>query len=212
MKIQITKRATSIAEAMVVMLIIVTWVTWMYKIYWESNHLSNSTTNKIQAIQIATQWIEWFTNIRDTNWLLFSSDYINCWNTLNYDSNCIWAIDTDHTIKNNESYIIYTDADNRRVLESPSIMSPYQYIENDYRNWFKMYYNDIWVYTQSWTITEVKPIFTRELKIDYLNIDGTPWNESSKKIKVTALVQRSDSSSSTPHKVEIEQILTNWKQ
>jgi hypothetical protein len=61
----------------------------MYQIFTNSSHLSNSTTNKIQAIQIAKQGIEAVTNIRDTNWLRFSSDYPNCWNAYNYNNNCI---------------------------------------------------------------------------------------------------------------------------
>jgi len=80
----LTKKATSIVEVMVIMLILVTWIVWMYKVYSESENLSTSTKNKITAIQIAREWIEAMKNIRDTNWILFSTNTENCWNTLNY--------------------------------------------------------------------------------------------------------------------------------
>jgi len=87
---KLNKNATSIVEAMVLMMIVVTWVTWMYKVYMSSVKLERSTNNKVIAINIAREWIEAMTNIRDTNWILFSSDTSNCWNTLNYESNCVW--------------------------------------------------------------------------------------------------------------------------
>lgn len=54
-----------------------------------SNKLADSTGKRIEAIQIARDGLEAFTNIRDTNWIKFAADYENCWNTLNYDSNCV---------------------------------------------------------------------------------------------------------------------------
>ncbi len=83
------KNWTTIVEAMVVMLIVVIWIIWMYNIYSKSQNLSNTTQNRLIAIDIAREWIEAMTNIRDTNWMLFASNTDNCWNVLNYDSNCI---------------------------------------------------------------------------------------------------------------------------
>jgi hypothetical protein len=204
---KLNKKATSIAEAMVVMLIIVSWVTWMYKIYSESVNLSNSTTNKIQAIQIAKQWIEAFTNIRDTNWLKFSSDYENCWNVINYNSLCIWDTTSVFDIQNNKSYIIYKDIDNRWLLEEKNTGL---YSEQTYRDNFKIRL-DNWIYTQTWWI-DLIPVFTREMQISYLKADWTtPWTESDPKIKVTSMIQWLDNTSTVPHKIEIEQILSNWK-
>ena len=67
-----SKMATTIAEAMVVTLIIVMWLTWVYSIYSASTKVTNNVETKIKAIQIAREWIEAMTNIRDTNWLIFS--------------------------------------------------------------------------------------------------------------------------------------------
>lgn len=204
------KKATSIVEALIVMLVIVTWVTWMYNIFIKSTDLSNSTTNKVQAIQIASQWIEWIINIRDTNWLIFSSDYKNCWTTLNYNSSCIWWDgDNSYKIQNNWKYIIYQNSDNRWELSSTGVTT--DYTSPDYRNFFKVWLNN-WIYTQTWVIDNLKPLFTREIIIKYLQADWiTAWDETSPKIKIISLVQRVDKTSIKPHKVEVEQILSNWK-
>ncbi len=202
-----SQKATSIIEAIVVLLVITTWVTWMYTIFNKSTQLSNSTNNKIQAIQIAKQWIEAFTNIRDTNWLRFSSDYDNCWNTLNYDSNCLWN-NTSGDIQS-WSYIIYRDINNSWLLgtKTSGTYWNWTYI-NDYRVWINN-----WIYTQTWTTDNLFPVFTREIKISYLQEDWiTAWiNSNEPKIKLTSLVQWADSSSTQAHKVELEQILSNWQ-
>jgi len=54
-----------------------------------SQKLANSTALRIEAIQIARDGLESFTNIRNTNWVRFAADYENCWNVLHYDINCI---------------------------------------------------------------------------------------------------------------------------
>lgn len=205
----LNKKATSIIEAIIVMLIIVSWVTWMYHIFSESVNLSTSTTNKIQAIQIAKQWIEWFTNIRETNWILFSSDYENCWNTSNYDPTCIWTNTLGHTITNNKSYIIYKNTDNRRYLEIKST--------DNYWNWtyiddFKVWLDSNSIYTQTGIVISNRPIFTRELIINYIDTNWDTINkEDDSKIKVTSKVQRIDNTSTMPHIIKLEQIFTNWK-
>ena len=194
---KISKKATSIIEAMVVMMIIVSWVTWMYNIYTQSIKLSNSTTNKIQAIQIAKQWIEAFTNIRDTNWLLFSSNYDNCWNTLNYNTSCIlwWGSNIW-----SENYIIYRNSNKWELKSKTTIDTFWTW---SYINDFKVWLNSEWIYTQTWVVEDsLKPIFTREIKVSYPDTN---------EMKVVSLVQWVDNSSNSVHKVELEQILSNWK-
>jgi hypothetical protein len=59
---------------------------------------------------------------------------------------------------------------------------------------------------------DLKPIFTREIKIEYIdtNLDLSS-NENDEKIKITSLIMWIDNSSTKPHEVELEQILSNWK-
>lgn len=206
-----SKKATSISEALVVMLIIVSWTVWMYQIYMESMKLSDSTKNKIQAIWIAREWIEAFSNIRDTNWLLFWSDYQNCWNTLNYNTLCIWNSDISYDILQG-SYIIFKDNDNRWKLNNTIT---WDFSTVNYKEKNKVWYDSDWFYTQSWTLitSQIVPFFTREIKIEY--IEDTNWlnsiNSNDEKLKVTSLVYWVDRSSTKPHKVELSTILSNYK-
>lgn len=63
--------ATSIAEAMVVMLVILIGVTGSYQMFSQSIKAVDSSEFKIQAISMAREAIEAVNNIRDTNWILF---------------------------------------------------------------------------------------------------------------------------------------------
>ena len=203
-------KATSIVEAMIVMLIIVTWIIWMYTILDKSNDLTVTVKNKIQAIQIARQGIEAFSNIRDTNWLLFSSDYLNCWNVFNYNTLCIWDSTTTYDIKTN-NYKIYLDNDDRWNLEVATGITPNDYSNSIYRAFYKVWLNN-WIYTQTGITEEITPFYTREIDISYLQADWiTLWNETSPKIKVSSIVNWSDSTSTQPHRIVIDQILSNWK-
>ncbi|QFR39048.1 hypothetical protein A9Q91_02325 [Candidatus Gracilibacteria bacterium 28_42_T64] len=200
-----SKKATSIVEAMVITLILVTGITGMYKIYIESIRLSDSTVNKIQAIQIAREGIEAMTNIRDTNWILFSSDYKNCWNTLNYESTCIGDTSTTNDISGN--YIIYQNNNDRWYL-SGAINGSYSVAT--YRDAYRIYLDGNGFYTQSGG-TDLVPLFTREIKINYLDTDGGAATSNDEKMEIISLVQWRDRSSTNIHKVELKTILSNWK-
>jgi len=204
-----SKKATSIVEAMVVMLIVTIWVVWMYKIFFNSSSLIDSTKNKIRAMSIAREGIEAMTNIRDTNWLTLWSDYKNCWNTYNYNSACVW--NTTNTDIPNWSwwYIIYKDTDNRWELKN---YTTWNYTTSTYRNNYKVWLSWSWFYTQTWTTTNLKPVFTREIKINYIDTNWTtPPDSNDEKMKITSLVQWSDRSSKNVHKIRFEKILSNWK-
>ena len=194
------------------MMVILTWVTWMYKIYSASVRLEAGTTNKIKAIQIAKEWIGAITSIRNTNLVLFLSDYKNCWNTLNYDSWCISNI-APIKIAQEGKYIIYKDTNNRWKLNLPTGIASYEYSDTDYKNQFRMWIDSNWFYTATGTTTNLKPIFTREIYISYIDTsnptDGADSNDE--KMKVKSIVQWVDTSSNSTRRVELETILSNWK-
>jgi hypothetical protein len=197
-------KATSIVEAMIVLLIVVTGITWVYSLLSSSQKLALSTWNRIEAIQIARDWLESFTNIRDTNWILFAADYENCWNVLNYNSACIGV----NTVVNDiaaGSYKIYKNPNNQFELSVyPSAGS--NFTLPAYRTNFRVNKDAQWFYTQNWGDAFV-PLYTREIQISYPD-----WNSNTDKIAITALVQWSDSSSSSkPQKVKLSTTLTNWK-
>jgi len=205
------KKATSVIEAIVVLLIVITWIIWMFQVFWNSQKLSASTANKIQAIQIAREWIEAMKNIRDTNWILYSSDTKNCWNILNYKNSCVWENSTTNDILA-WSYKIYQDNKHRWHLESKTAYTD-KYKNSWYRDNFKIWLDSDGFYTQSLAVKEIKPLFTREIVINYIEDTNWDWNIDSndEKMEVDSIVYWKDLSSSRPHKVEFKAILTNWK-
>lgn len=193
---------TSIVEAIVVTLIITVWIIWVFNIYTNAQKLSITSKNRLTASLIARDWIEALTNIRDTNWKIFSANNTNCWNVKDYNANCI----TDpNLIIQPWSYKIYKSNNNRWYLYSVSASETRDFDVN-YRNDYKVMLDSNWLYTQSWWTQELIPTFTRELKISYDST--TPANQ---KMKINSIVKWVDNSLKTPHKVEFETVLSNWK-
>jgi hypothetical protein len=213
-------KATSIIEAMIVLLIIVSWITGVYTLLNSSQKLAITTWNRIEAIQIARDWLEVFTNIRDTNWILYSADYENCWNTLNYDPSCIGDTWSAHRIRgfnsvgwvNRLAHYIYKNSNNQFELWNHTMdIADLNFSDNSFRSNFSVY-KDNGFYTQSWgTITE--PLYTRYLNIQYIDTTGDSLNLSvdDDKMEIISVVEWSDPSSTVPKKVEMRAILTNWK-
>lgn len=85
------KKGNSIIEVVIVIVILTIWIVWTYEIINSGQKLATTTENRIKAINIAREWLEAVTNIRDTNWIKFSSDYEKCWNVANYNPSCIWV-------------------------------------------------------------------------------------------------------------------------
>ncbi|MCP4522662.1 MAG: hypothetical protein GY828_00420 [Candidatus Gracilibacteria bacterium] len=207
-------QATSIVEAMVVLLIVTLAVTGAYNVFSRTIKLTDSNEYKLVAISMAKEGIEAFTNIRDTNWKVLPGDYTNCWNTLNYDISCFNATPpkTSTDIGHDSSYTIYRNSTNYRWYLQ-NFFPTGGYSNSTYRENFRVWYDNDGFFTQTGTIIQMKPVFTREIKVSYIE-DGlvsgfTDSNEQ--KMKVTSLVQWTDPSSTKVKKVELETILTNWK-
>jgi len=198
-KMKKTRKATSIIEAMVTLLIITVWIVWVFTIYSNSRKLSDTTKYRIEAIEIAREGIEAMKNIRDTNYLALGSDTVNCWNTFNYNWTCVWDNTTTKDISS-WSYIIYQDTISNRWLLSGA--TTWIYSDSAYRNNFIVKKDTNWFYTQSWWTVDLKPIFTREIQISYLSNDS-----NQPQMNVKSLVQWSDSSGT--HKVDLDLSLYN---
>ena len=85
------KKWATMLELIVMMAIMALWVASMLWVIESWTYFSKDTEDTIKAINLAREWIEWVTNIRNTNWQRFSSDKFNCWKILDYSSNCIWG-------------------------------------------------------------------------------------------------------------------------
>lgn len=85
------KRWSSLIEIMAMMAILWLAITAMFSTVIGGIYFATDSENRIKAINIAREWLEWVANLRNTNWLRFSSDQLNCWRVLGYVSNCIWS-------------------------------------------------------------------------------------------------------------------------
>lgn len=203
-------RATSLVEVLVSMVILVLWITWTYNIYFRTMYLSESSKNRLTAIEMAREWIEAVTNIRDTNWLNYWADYKNCWNVLNYNVSCV----NNNTTTNDIlawSYILGRNPDNKWILTTKTA---WVYSTKTYRDEFQVGLDTNWFYTQnpSWSAINW-PLFSREIKITYPEDTNSNWSIDSndEKMQIKSLVQWIDSSTTKVQKIEFETILSNWK-
>ena len=191
-------------------MVVTAGIVWVFQIFVESQKLSISTENRIIALQIAREGIEAFSNIRETNWFLFAADTKNCWNTLNYNSNCISANNTTYDILHSRSFTTYQGSDNKWYLSQKSNNESRVYSDINYRNDYRVNKDANGFYTQSWG-TNFNPIFTREIKVLYQDTNGGALNSQDEKVEVKSIVQWKDSNSELAKKVEISTIFTNWK-
>lgn len=207
--------ASGIIEAMVVLLLLTVWITWVYSILSSSQKLSNSTALRIEAIQIARDGLEAMTNIRNTNWIEFWGDIKNCWNTYNYNPACIgntaeWNKIT-HTA--NEAFILYRDEWTWKFMLEARDHSWDNFSNPTYRNSFWVKVDSRWFYTQTWSTLLDRP-FTREIRINYLNANNIAQGSSlpnNPKMEVTSSVQWADPALDWFRELEMKTILTNWK-
>ncbi len=211
------KKALSMVEAVVVILVMSIWLVWIYSIYNNSIRFLDWVASRTTAIQIARSWLEAIENIRDTNWLLFSSNRQNCWNTLNYDDTCVlWSATTMSW-----NYKVYIENNKWMLWEDTSIWTNYN--NTNYKNYYKIGLNNKWFYSQSWTtVTNVfidSRNYTRRIEItpntELYYINSTTGNvdssNSSSWMTVKSIVEWTDSMSSKPRKIVLENVLTNYK-
>lgn len=200
---------TSIIEAIVAMMIIVIWIVWVYTIYDKSMKFSNAIENRIIAISIAREWIEVTQNIRDTNWIIFWADTRNCWNTYNYNVNCVASNAVSNKIWS-WNYTIYKDTDNRWKYQTWATL--WNYSNPAYRSAYRVLLDTDWLYSQSWWISFI-PIFTRQLIISYPEDTNasTTFDANDEKMLVKSIVSWKDWAKEEFSTVTLENILTNWK-
>lgn len=192
-------RGNSIIEVMVVIVILTIGIVGAYGIVSRWQNVARTTEKRIQAINLAREGIEAVQNIRDTNWILFSSDYTHCWMSNKYiASGCIDNIVPADSYSNGD-YILMLDGNKRWILTS----SPNTSIYLD-ANWLPEQWpaSPPTTLCNTTTTKNCKTIFTRKITLSYPGVD---------KLKVTSLVSWRDQSSKNPHDIKLETILTNWK-
>ena len=209
-------RWATIVELMVVLAILGLGITALLQtIGWGINY-ARDTENNIKAINIAREGIEAMTNIRDTNWLRFSSDKTNCWKVKDYQSACIGnstllPYPANPGIIAPGSYTIYS-TNGAWFLSGAASLNP---LSNwtTYKAAYQIWLDPTWFYTQTWVNAWVscsssvqkncKTIFTREIKIS-IPPPGT---------QTGILIVQSSARwlDGRPQSVVLETTLTNWR-
>ena len=198
------RRGSSLIEIMAMMVILGLAVTAMFSTVTSGIYLATDSESRIKAINLAREWIEGATNLRNTNWLRFSSDQINCWRILEYNSTCIGStplfVDSNSfgTGATPTSYIL--ENKNGAWYLTGTTSGSWLWVDT---NWY-YYASGITAWDTLCTFdvtTNCRSLFTREIRVQQ-NWANT-WS-----ITVTAVVDWFDRRAQN---VTINTTLTNWK-
>ncbi len=193
------KNGASLIEIMAMIAVLGLAVTAMFSTVIGGIYFARDSENRIKAINLAREGIEWVTNLRNTNWLRFSSDQTNCWKVQWYVSSCIGDSASTTTRLSNASYIL-TNTNWAWYLTGTTTGSGLWIDSNGY-------------YMASWATSPVCNIslttncrspFTREIRIT----NATNIGANSGSMTVTAVV---DWYEKRPQNVTLSTTLTNWK-
>jgi hypothetical protein len=197
------KKWSSLVEIMAMMAILWLAVTAMFSTVVSGIYLATDSESRIKAINLAREGVEGITNLRNTNWLRFSSDQTNCWRILGYQSGCIW----NSGFANGASFWTWATPTSY-VLENKN--GAWYLTGTTYGTW--LWIDDSWYYYASgmtaWDVlctfevsTNCRSLFTREIRIQQ-----NPSNTGT--INITTIVDWFDR---RPQNVTIYSTLTNWK-
>lgn len=156
---------------------------------------AKDSENRIKAINLAREWLEGVTDMRNTNWLRFSSDQANCWKVKDYNATCIGNTYSDSFTDG--SYILLNKNGAWYLTGSTVTTGSGLWVGND------------GYYTASGSMndplctldfrTNCRSVFTREIRI-------SSWNTGS--MTVTSIVDWREKSAQN---VTLTTTLTNWK-
>ncbi len=199
------RRGISLIEIMAMIAVLGLAIAAMFSTVIWGIYFARDSENRIKAINLAREGIEWVTNLRNTNWLRFSSDQTNCWKIENYQSGCIGAplFATANSLGATpiaKKYVL-TNSNGAWYLKLPTATTG---------SW--LWVDDNWFYTATGsmapgetlcTITQsinCRSPFTREIQI----LKGATENT----ISVTSIV---DWYEKRAQNVTLTTTLTNWK-
>ncbi len=118
----------------------------MLGVIWSGSDFAKDTEDTIKAINLAREWIEGVINLRNTNWLRFSSDKTNCWKVEDYKSGCIGSSAGLDDISSG-SYLLYTS--NWAWYLSWMAAIDYETDWTSYRTAYRAWLDSEWFYSQT---------------------------------------------------------------
>lgn len=206
------KTGSTMIELIVMMAMMALWISSMLGVIGSWVDFAKNTEDNIKAINLAREWIEWITNLRDTNWLRFSSDKKNCWKTLNYDGSCIGNNSFSNVILSG-SYALYS-TNWAWLLSGAQVFSTFDWNTDwsSYKNLYKTWLDTNGYFSQTGSIPTITcssvrqsnclTIFTREIQI------STPSASDTGNVSVSSIVRWWWK---WHHEVRLDTTLTNWK-
>lgn len=124
------KSGATLMELMMMLLVVSLALTTMFYTLTQTITFARDTEARVKAVGLAREGIEALINIRNTNWLRFSSDRKNCWDSLNYNPSCIGNVDFSDKIVNGNYKLFFEN--NLWKLEQITDNKPTPiYINND---------------------------------------------------------------------------------
>ncbi len=74
----------TLIEVMVGIVVVTAGIVWAFWVLSSGQKLAATTTDRVQAINFAREWVEAVKNIRDTNYFQYPANPSNCWKVKNY--------------------------------------------------------------------------------------------------------------------------------
>ncbi len=195
------KKGETITETIIALSILAIGITLSSTLMASSLRNINVSKNRFIAVNIAREGIEAMRNIRDTNWLKFSSSRRTCWNHSPQadpaTDNCI-DVDSDGVSDNAielGDYIIYKDEDHRWRLADATTGSapvidhtPLFTVDIDEDGESDMYNHSPDLISDALGTTPQPTVFKRKITIEYLQDDGTEGDVDNNRMRVTSAV------------------------
>lgn len=75
----------TLIEVMVVIVVVTSGIVWAFWVLSSGQKLAATTTDRVQAINFAREWVEAVKNIRDTNYFQYPANPADCWRVKDYD-------------------------------------------------------------------------------------------------------------------------------
>lgn len=210
-------------ELMAVLAIMGLGIAAMLNTIGSSIDLATTTENNIKGIGIAREWLEALINIRDTNWLRFSSDKLNCWKSMNYNGSCI-GNSTPPSITDGR-YTVYMR--NGVWYLSGATNINYQTTWTGYTQMYQVGLDNDGFATQSWVSTTTRCTntitrncflgFTRELVITsngtgILNLESiVRWKEKGSVNSLEYRTSGARNDTKGDRNVQLRTSISNWK-
>ena len=202
---KISKKAFSIIEVLVAILIFALWITAVYMLISSSIKANTYTKNQIIAANLAREELELIRNIRDSNYKT-----LNVW----HKKNPKWNNSDNHTDPS-----VYFIADKYYKIENDyNRLAPFPIKVKEITNFWEWIWEINWKmqdyrlcldsknrYTYDCSWTNKKTIFYRFLKVE--KVENKDWTIDNA-LKVTSKVIWYANSY---HQLEIPTIITDWK-